>query len=592
LDNNAYLRGQFTGVASANNTKMFQGNKATLTGPIISGYMRPNFSTNVYWTQTTQNTFTASLPSNLKNQQPGALRHNNQDNYMAGYVAFTGMNIAGVPVFPQQKPHLVDIGEFDPSTAADPLGTDYLPPNAFRTNTRTQENNSGNFGGAVACAIVGALDKDFPAQMPRGYVRIINGQARNPGNLNNPVVDGTQDVFNNELWPPNGGGVDVSNNGVFALNSDTGAQNTMQDWATFNSAPPAPAPAPPQATTTTTTTTTTGPTQPPLPSVNPGLYANIKVITPLGYRDVTDADVQAITTIADDCDAEDGWDRRAECWFPQDDGSSGGNGSVVHALQAWTGANSQTASVPTNGFTAVENQKHQLLSNRGGGGRCANVQPVAPSGMKLFNTRGCYAAGGPSGGPMDFGVIGSPLDYLNQISQGNQQCSDDVIARITRRMQQADPSVNDGMVRTALSTEQLRMGETLFLYSPGAGSALQLDLAPPGAYFNPNLANDGNNSPVELSCENQYNIANTIVNANHRAAPGATCNNHGDAGFHQAPFQGLNNSTSGTGPNPMPNALRAADRAVFTPASGWRNLLGDVNFENEARDSGTFCKPN
>jgi hypothetical protein len=304
LDNNAYLRGQFTSVAGANNTKMFQGNKATLTGAIVSGYMRPNFSTNVYWTGATQNAIGVGLPSMLKNTQSGTLTHNG-DNYMAGYVNFPipvgggTVNIAGVPVFPQQKPHLVDIGEFDPSSAADPIGTDYLPPNAFRTNSRTQENNSGNFGGAVACAIVGALDKDFPAQMPRGYVRIVNGQPQNGGNVNNPVVDGTNDVFNNELWPPNGGGVDVANNGVFALNANPGGQTLMNDWATFNNAPPPPPPAPPQATTTTTTTTTTtGPTQPPLPSTNPGLYADVKIITPSGFRDVTDADVQGITALA------------------------------------------------------------------------------------------------------------------------------------------------------------------------------------------------------------------------------------------------------------------------------------------------------
>lgn len=622
LDNNAYLRGQFTSVASANNTKMFQGNKATLTGAIVSGYMRPNFSTNVYWTQATQNALGVGLPSMLKNTQSGALTHNG-DSYMAGYVNFPipvgggTVNIAGVPVFPQQKPHLVDIGEFDPSSAADPLGTDYLPPNAFRTNTRTQENNSGNFGGAVACAIVGALDKDYPAQMPRGYVRIINGQPRNAGNVNNPVVDGTNDVFNNELWPPNGGGVDVANNGVFALNANPGGQQLMSDWATFNTTPPTtttsstpappPPPAPPQATTvtnpdgsTTTTTTTTsgttttttavttypdgststtttsGPASPPLPSQSPGLYSGVKVITPSGYRDVTDADVQGITNIADDCDAIDGWDRRPACAFPNDDGSAPGGGDVVHAIQAWTGANNVTGGIPSSGFTAVENQKAQLLTNRAGGARCASVVPVAPSGMKVFNPNGCYAT---PASPIDFGVTGSPLEYLNQISQGNPGCSNNVLALITKRMQQADPSVDINMVRTALSTQQLRMGETLFLYSPGPGAAIQLDSAPPGAYFNPNITNDGNNSAVEVSCENQYNISNTMVNANKGAGPG-TCGSHGDAGFHQAPF------TQG------PGLLRAADRAIFTPASGWRNLLGDVNFENEAKDSGTFCKPN
>jgi hypothetical protein len=29
----------------------------------------------------------------------------------------------------------------------------------------------------------------------------------------------------------------------------------------------------------------------------------------------------------------------------------------------------------------------------------------------------------------------------------------------------------------------------------------------------------------------------------------------------------------------------------LSPASGWRNLLGDLRFDNEAKNSGTFLKP-
>jgi hypothetical protein len=83
----------------------------------------------------------------------------------------------------------------------------------------------------------------------------------------------------------------------------------------------------------------------------------------------------------------------------------------------------------------------------------------------------------------------------------------------------------------------------------------------------------------QLGQGNQYNIENKMVNATMGAGPG-TCGSNGDAGFHTAPFMEV------SGP------LRAVDRALYTPASGWRNLLGDITFENEAKDSGTFCKPN
>ncbi|MBX9691151.1 MAG: hypothetical protein K2Z81_02135, partial [Cyanobacteria bacterium] len=114
--------------------------------------------------------------------------------------------------------------------------------------------------------------------------------------------------------------------------------------------------------------------------------------------------------------------------------------------------------------------------------------------------------------------------------------------------------------------------------------------------FNRNLANDGSShgaqsypppNPAAFSlalpfeCQNSYGLQNRIVNAHVNGTPGSECQSHGDAGYHAAPF------TQYSGGN-----LQGHDKAIFTPASGWRNMLGDVKFVNEANDTGTFCTPN
>lgn len=589
---------EFTNVAHSNNTKMFQGNKVTLTS-LQTSFLRPGYSTNVYITPNLISAINVSLPSNLRTNLPNALKHDlaGNDQYMAGYINFSipagpggAVELAGVPIFPKQKPHLVDVNEFN--AGASPAGVNYLPPNSFRANSQTLENNSSGFGGAVACALVGALDQDFAASVPRGFIRIKNGPdagAAHSSITTNPVVDGQNDVFNNELWPPNGGGVDISNNGVYALNSDGAAQQAMANWAAYN----------------------TGQTseQPPYP---PPPGTSILTGTGLGFREPpTLQEMQAITSIpGEDCDAVDGWDRRAECRFPADSGATAGDGSIVTALQNQHHANSQqTPGQATHGYTAVEVQKHDLLSRRYGGSRCASVVPIGRNGstkygMKRFEPSGCYAT---PHSDVAFGAPGSPLAYLDQIGNngwkgsrgptgtfpngtsagandghrsGSAACKDDIIDRILKRMRQVDPMLDRNKIEAALALQPLELGETLYLYCPGPGTVTMVS-GSPGDYFNGNIPNDGASSAAIYNCENQYNISNTIINANKGSgSPNVTCGSSGDANFHQAPF------TDG------PGFLPGIDRAVWTPNTGWRNLLGEIEFQNEAGGAGTFCKPN
>lgn len=570
LYNSSTLNGHFTNVAHDNNTKMWQGNKVNLVGNIESSFMRPGYSTNVYFHSGLKTP--ASPPGNITNQNTGAVTSTTGSSpYMAGYVNWNipvgngqSVDIAGIPIFPQTQPHLVDVGEFD-GALTDPVGGNYLPPNAFKATSQAAESASGGLGGSLACAIVGVLEKDFTASIPRGYVRINNGEDANTQNppLADPVVDGTNDIFNNELWPPSN--INVGNNGTNSVFSTSDA--ATQAWIDYN------------ADTTGTVAQ---------PSIA-GFF--VVISTGTGVRAATLDDLVDNTnhplisstpglTSFIECDADNGWNQ-AGCLF---DPTGLVLGSLPNAASVAYGRSNVTnpAAQNPNGYTNIEYMKADLLQQRANGAKCATVNPPAqPSGMKKFNINGCYNT--PTHN-QNFGQNGTPKDYLDQISDGGANaCANNIIQVIADRMTQAHHDISYADVAAALdsSSHQLALGQTLVLYSPGPG-LVTMQPIPAGTYFRPAPTgltdNDGRSSTQVIPCENTYRIDTKIINSTDGAGSGPSCG-VGDAGYHAAPF--MDN-----------DPVTAVDRATWTPSSGYQNLLGDLNFENTANNGGTFCKPN
>ncbi|HNB22295.1 MAG TPA: hypothetical protein PKZ32_07755, partial [Candidatus Melainabacteria bacterium] len=148
--------------------------------------------------------------------------------------------ILGAAVGPQDRAHLVHLGQFDNCATA--IG--YAPPNSWKTQSQSQNTNKGqgNFGGAVACAVVGSLNAEYEACIPRGYVRILNyvSAANLPGAV--PVsgqdVNGGSSIFNNEFWSGNGGSGPTyyANNGnIFAEEGNgVNGQSKIMAWVRYN----------------------------------------------------------------------------------------------------------------------------------------------------------------------------------------------------------------------------------------------------------------------------------------------------------------------------------------------------------------------
>lgn len=154
---------------------------------------------------------------------------------------------------------------------------------------------------------------------------------------------------------------------------------------------------------------------------------------------------------------------------------------------------------------------------------------------------------------IDTKTPGSPLALLDQIGKDNSAGEEFFLRRVAARMKQVDPNITITEVKVALSQGMLKYaGETIYLYSPGPGAKLQCDPGYP--YMSKTIPNDGLNSAVEISCERVFNLS--VKDANQKSV-----------------------------------FLAGAQRAIFTPATGWRNLLGDITFEYETKNGGTFSRP-
>ncbi len=247
------LQGDFNSIAGVSNTKMWNGNPVSVTA-ISTGFLKANGSTNVIFDANTIAALNNWSPNMTTNS--GSPSYGNQPNstdflgsavasghYMPGYDSNTflggAVKLTGVPVFPNTKPHLVDIGTFNSDLATNALFASDIntPCNSFHADAQAVESKSGNMAGSLACAVVGVLNKDFKASFPRGFVRISNGPdaVANNGGFGVPISDGTTDIFNNQLFTgpgasPGASGITQDNStGVFTTNP-----TDLDAWSNFN----------------------------------------------------------------------------------------------------------------------------------------------------------------------------------------------------------------------------------------------------------------------------------------------------------------------------------------------------------------------
>ncbi|MGH9549892.1 MAG: hypothetical protein ACRD3W_10975, partial [Terriglobales bacterium] len=199
------------------------------------------------------------IPSEFQALDPGfyngATISDNGVEYLKGYDLLniptitdgSSYPLMGVPLRPNQKPHLVSRGDFDllkktplPGDSAQPAAS-RVPPNAFKSSGLSAELQSRKGVQTLSCAIVGCVNvlANYPPQIPCGFIVVANGAGITPTNTAGQVnVDynaagltadsyggGTGDIFTDVLMYNT---VFVTKNG--AMSENAGAIGAIQQW--------------------------------------------------------------------------------------------------------------------------------------------------------------------------------------------------------------------------------------------------------------------------------------------------------------------------------------------------------------------------
>lgn len=594
----------FNGNPLANSMKMWGNNAVTAyspSGPVVA-YMKPGGATNVYFTKDqftytasngTQTTFPAfGIPlSSDTAYQPLP----NGTQYLAGYapIRLPGFSSAiyGVPVFPQQRPHLVSLGPF--LGAANPAYGN-TPPNSFRCATNSKDSKTNAFGGAVACAIVGAVGGSiggggiggaggggplgsgfqFFGAIPNGYIEFDNAAANSKPPGYDPA-DYEQNIYNNELSASStmeasgtgsgSGGSQYANQVMFS--QVTGGCSAWIKWANG---------------------------QGPVPS-SPIYF---------GPRD-------AKATLYSSSNLPTGSVKQAmaQCGGPQDciaqlDNTTGMSGFCLSAI----GAMETTFNHPVPSPTQAKNQQNFSQADWAKASVLAafenpQAQPAGQNSVTVDLTDtpisglGVFPWMSGSQGPAQ--AQNAPVPWLYQMpieAPGsiyalmhmvmNDGCYQNLLAQITQRCQQIQPQTTSGQIDGLLKSTTLQMAPAgssqpqkvfLALQDPvnnpmGPITVFQNGSTPPG-YSSGNSSPDGNTTPGASCSQHTVYLDGTIVDSEF------------DQNVHDRPYVNISPSGNNSG-------LYVIDFANWTPSSGANNCLGNMSFSESGLNTATFTHIN
>lgn len=540
-------------IAQQNNVQQYFYDLATVNDnrlngrtPIdLSGYqtafMKPGQATNIY--VNSESLPIAALPGSWLSA--GTLVGPKGQKYLAGYVAMPIGNeqIYGVPVFPQTKCHLVSLKEFDESKSpsAD------VPPNAFQTKSKSFNADAGTFGGAVACAIVGSIDRHYGAAIPGGYIELVNGPGLTvPSDWRESVL-AADSIFNDQLYY----GLDVAPlaDGRYSFSRRPGEQ---QAWVNYNNSVGA------------DPNRHNAALLPTLPANDFPLHFTLRAGCSQGqWAEMSDA-LQITST------------------HPCNDFSFGKNPDPICVAayecmrKVYNGLGTSAIQQTPDSFSAVEYMKANVCNALQGavgdpGSGCFNIQPPSPSGLKAFDHNKHYPAPPQQ---VAFAQEGNILQLIQQATSG--PCTTNVFNEIAQRCKEIVPEATDADVRAILSTT-IPLGksgqpEVLYIYK-GTNNKLTIGSSKPPTYTG--VVADGPD-PSNVQCETVEYIASDFQ-INTKASPPET--NVGDTGVWDAPFL-------------QSPEVKGHDSARWRPSSGAGNLLGRLEFSQVLTGGGDYCVPN
>ncbi|CAN5623517.1 hypothetical protein BH10CYA1_BH10CYA1_42680 [soil metagenome] len=563
-----------------------------------TAFMKHNESTNIYLTPSLFNHPPVNLatPSNFESVGLAITPQLNpavNNAYLKGYFSLNVPGIGsvmGVPVFPQQNPHLVALADFNnPATSAAPSGT--VPPNAFSVAASSTEAKTGVLGGAIAAAIVGssvtkannggAANYDFPASVPGGYLAIVNlPSATLPaGGI---AVPNDDNIFNNELYL--GPGIDITSTSSGAAYNKTD-MSASAAWAAYNNSsssnPDGGLAAGSGGTFVADARGKNGNLYPPSRINGTPIPLNdmYTASTPNGVAQ-NPPDLAALLTITSP---------GQNCL---DQMNTGPNFYLSGQCLTYLPSFLQTFNRPmpsggagsTGLFTAVDLAKGQVIAAFQSGARGVTVtgstnQGIAPSGLGLYANGVSGAYPQPSYNPNgSIQTLGNIDQLLTQVTTGNQlvpSCSKtNIIKALTQRCYEIKPNATPAEI-AALWQTPLPIGQTAYIYiDPATKNLKAFGQAQAPQTLVANSQPDGAPLDPQLNCESDYSLDNGMVDV----AQGSS--NAADDNLHDRPYSNWNGS------------LHGQDHATLILSSGFNNLLGQLSFSNTTSGVENFSRPN
>lgn len=405
LGNTDNTRGIFDFLAHANVLQMLEKQSpGAQTAEFDTAYLKRGESTNVYLDP-------SILPSSTTVPE-GALSSGSTDatgfQYLSGYRSFSipGIGeIAGVPVFPGQRPHLVSNSVFEGGRDR-PIPGVQLPPNSFKSAGTARESASRGMLKAISCSIVGALESKFTASIPRGYLVITNPA----GSMDATPPPNPASILNNELFA----GVFVANNGAFSTD-----RVLIEQWADYNNQPAPTGPEPSRE----------------------GLFGDPRGIRSLGG---------------------DGYP--SECDYTSLDGP-GANAACQQLSGAFREAYGGQDRLPgvQSELTATEQMRANVWALFPSGG---SIQvPSGFTGIRLFDYDQALPVA--AGQPPVFTAAGTPIQILSQVGNGSG-AELGIIDQVRQRIREIKPEANDEEIYALLTSRTIALGETLYIYLNGS----------------------------------------------------------------------------------------------------------------------------
>lgn len=433
----------------------------------------------------------------------------------------------GVPLRPGQPPHLVSQTKFNQDQTRGPI-PDFVPPNAYRSAGRaTDKTASLSDTRALSMSLVGSLATQFSGDIRRGVIIVDN-----TGSLNGVSFAGGFDIWQDKLMSPNY--VEVlgpnANTGLIADQSGGGGTlGSVKAYVSSNYAALVAGDPTAQSGLANALSSAGIDSYGSFGSNPTSLSQNISFINFVNSSSVTP------------CNNYNTGSGRQPCNLQKFVATYGEPGSPG------------TTGTPVNNLMAVEKYHVDICAERASGSECATINAsAANTGLKYYTHGDC-------------GLTMIRTGKLGELI--SQTSSSAIIPQMVTYMHQMKPGASTLEINGVFGSD-VAFNKVSYIYlDPVSGSLTLTQSVPPWPL--PNLSTPG----VNLPDGTPQNYNSGIFDLN-----GIT-NCSGECGYpHPWDCPG---DSQGTG----------LDSAVWTPSSGFRNILGVLKLRNKANGGGQFCCP-